>query len=243
MPNDHRIKTAKEEGRALPQFSKTETVIVAIMLIAVLLALGYRVANAKGWFHDVASVEIAALPEEPKLDINKATLRELMLLPGIGPKTAEDIIRFREERGPFESVDSLDGVRGVGAATVNSIRRWVFVEPQIIADAQSEASPRAGEIFFPETSALETQEPVGAIPEADDRQPDETQLTSSARLNLNAATAEELMTLPSIGERLAEAIIEYREAHGPFRSLEDFGNVPRIGPSVIEKLRDLVRFD
>lgn len=48
-------------------------------------------------------------------------------------------------------------------------------------------------------------------------------------LDLNTATAEELDTLPGIGEELAQRIVEYREANGPFESVEEIMEVSGIG--------------
>ena len=49
-------------------------------------------------------------------------------------------------------------------------------------------------------------------------------------MNLNSASAQSLEALPSIGARLADAIVDYRESHGDFQSVEDITNVPGIGP-------------
>jgi len=59
---------------------------------------------------------------------------------------------------------------------------------------------------------------------------------------VNTATLEELMTLPDIGESTAQAIIDYRDANGPFTSLEDLDEVRGIGPNTLEKIKDLVAF-
>lgn len=62
----------------------------------------------------------------------------------------------------------------------------------------------------------------------------------SARLNLNTASLAELDRLPGIGPSLAREILDYREAHGAFGSVEDLLLVPGIGPAKLEALRDLV---
>jgi competence protein ComEA len=59
-------------------------------------------------------------------------------------------------------------------------------------------------------------------------------------INLNSATAEELETLPGIGEVLAAEIIAYREQNGPFTSVEDLLNVSGIGEQRLADVRDLV---
>ena len=59
-------------------------------------------------------------------------------------------------------------------------------------------------------------------------------------LDLNHATAQELTTLPGIGEVLAQRIVDYREAHGPFRSVDELIAVEGIGEGKLEKLRELV---
>lgn len=46
-------------------------------------------------------------------------------LPGIGPATAAAIIAYREEHGPFQSVDELENVSGIGPATMARVRDLV----------------------------------------------------------------------------------------------------------------------
>lgn len=57
-------------------------------------------------------------------------------------------------------------------------------------------------------------------------------------VNINTATAEELMTLNGIGQAKAEAIISYREREGPFSSIEDVMQVPGIKEAAFLKIRD-----
>ena len=59
-----------------------------------------------------------------------------------------------------------------------------------------------------------------------------------AKANINTATAQELTSLPGIGQAKAEAIVKYREANGPFKSIDDITKVSGIGPKMLEKLRE-----
>jgi competence protein ComEA len=59
-------------------------------------------------------------------------------------------------------------------------------------------------------------------------------------VNINTASAEELQTLPGIGETIAGYIIEYREEHGGFKSIEEITNVSRIGTVTFNKIKDRI---
>lgn len=59
-------------------------------------------------------------------------------------------------------------------------------------------------------------------------------------LDLNAASEEELTALPGIGEELARRITEYREANGPFESVEELTEVSGIGPGKLAALEGLI---
>lgn len=59
-------------------------------------------------------------------------------------------------------------------------------------------------------------------------------------IDVNRADTALLVTLPGIGEKLAQAIVDEREAHGPFRYPEDLLVVSGIGEKKLEAIRDLI---
>ncbi len=69
--------------------------------------------------------------------------------------------------------------------------------------------------------------------------PQET-LATEAKVNLNLATKEELLTLPGVGEATALAILQYREEEGPFATVEDLMNVPGIKEAKFAKVKALI---
>jgi competence protein ComEA len=59
-------------------------------------------------------------------------------------------------------------------------------------------------------------------------------------VNINTASAAELESLPEIGPVIAQNIIDYREANGPFTSIEAIQEVPEIGVGKFEAIRNLI---
>jgi competence protein ComEA len=62
----------------------------------------------------------------------------------------------------------------------------------------------------------------------------------AAPVQLSTATLEQLDTLPGVGPVTAQKILDYREKHGAFSSVDALDAVPGIGPKRLEQLRDLV---
>jgi competence protein ComEA len=62
----------------------------------------------------------------------------------------------------------------------------------------------------------------------------------AAKVNLNSATAQQLTTLPGVGEKLAARIIEFRQKSGPFRTPQELMNVKGIGEKNFQKMQPYV---
>lgn len=62
------------------------------------------------------------------VNINKAGLKELIGLPNIGPVTAVKIYKFRQTRGPFQSIEDIKNVEGIGPSIFAGIRYYIIVQ-------------------------------------------------------------------------------------------------------------------
>jgi competence protein ComEA len=67
----------------------------------------------------------AAGPAGPLVSLSSATVEQLDELPGVGPITAQKIVDYRTEHGPFASVDDLDAVPGIGPTRIEQLRDLV----------------------------------------------------------------------------------------------------------------------
>ncbi len=98
------------------------------------IVLGVAAIVGLGWSlnHQANEHErIAASPDPIKLliDLNHADSESLEMLPSIGPKIAERIVEDRELNGPYESIEDLDRVSGIGPKTIDRVQDWVMVSP------------------------------------------------------------------------------------------------------------------
>ena len=69
---------------------------------------------------------------------------------------------------------------------------------------------------------------------------DEKSPKDAEKLNINQADLTQLQQLSGIGEKKAQAIIDYRNENGSFKTIEDLAKVTGIGEKTVEKLRDSI---
>ena len=65
-------------------------------------------------------------------------------------------------------------------------------------------------------------------------------LAETNKININTATVEELVSLPGIGNKIANRIIEYREKNDNFKTIEEIMNVKGIGKKKFKKIKQLI---
>jgi competence protein ComEA len=165
-----------------------------------------------------------------QIDLNMAGRAELLQVPGIGESLAQRILDYRREHGGFRRIEDLRRVRGIGPITLEKLRPWVCVsEPEEMpTENDMPASRNRLALVSDRRVAGSATTTTGKKLTLDD-----------APLDLNRATKEELMRLPGIGPKLAEAIVAEREKK-PLASVEELRRVKGIGPKTLEKVRPFV---
>ncbi len=73
-----------------------------------------------------------AAPEKPvlsgKININTANTEQLEILPRIGTKTAQSIIEYRTQNGPFKKIEDITNVKGIGEKTLEELKGYIILE-------------------------------------------------------------------------------------------------------------------
>lgn len=116
----------------------------------------------------------------------------------------------------------IDAVEASGGLTPDADAGSINLAAPLVDGAQVYV-PRAGEVAVPPVA-------IQAEPGA-----------SAGPIDINTADATQLETLPGVGPATAAAIIDHRERHGPFASVEGLLDVRGIGEAKLAALRDLVR--
>ena len=137
-----------------------------------------------------------------QIDLNTATINDLMTIDGIGEKTAEKILTYREELGGYQFLEQLLDVSGVGEKMLENWRPYLIVNGEAVSSTSDSTTT---------TSATTT-----------------TSL-SELKVNLNTATVEDLMKIPGIGETTANKIVAYRKQIGRFVNLEQLLDIDGVG--------------
>ena len=168
------------------------------------------------------------------LDLNRATAQDLDALPGIGPALAQRIVDYRQAHGPFKQIDDLREVSGIGPENLQKLKPYLGLGgPEAIAPPDGEAAMTFGKSGS--GTNLDSQE--GRLPGSKiDLEPK----TPGRVIDPNLGSQADLETLPGIGPVLAQRIIDYRRAHGPYKKIADLRKVSGIGPKKLEKLRPYV---
>lgn len=147
------------------------------------------------------------------ININTAGADELMLLDGIGENIARAIIEYREAYGGFKNRDELLEVEGIGDKRLSKIYDFIFVENEVYDSENIPDSDDVCEVYedIPEEyNEYEEYSEPETVPEQTEPLTEEAS-EENIIVNLNTASAEDLMKLPYIDEKIAGDILNLRD--------------------------------
>jgi competence protein ComEA len=185
--------------------------------------LAWHIGAAGRWSTRPTTMETDAVAF--RVDLNRADNTQLRQLPGVGESLARRIEENRRQYGDFRHADDLRRVSGIGPATLERLRPFVYAQPSSSAEDEDDSAPA---VAAPAKPPPEKRAAVSKKAEA---------LTQP--VDINRASAEELQRLPGVGPAMSARMIEARQQK-PFRAVDDLRRVHGIGPKTLERLRPLV---
>ncbi len=76
----------------------------------------------------VFMITVAMADDDQRINLNTASVEELMQLKGIGKSYAERIVAYREKNGPFQKVEDILNIKGIGSKTIENNKALLKVE-------------------------------------------------------------------------------------------------------------------
>jgi competence protein ComEA len=198
----------------MPTVDLRRSELLAYAACAVLVVvLGWRVLRSSEPGGTPVGGAAVASSSSPSVSVSAAPAR----------RATVHVVGAVEDPGVYRLSDGArvkDAIARAGGATAKADLQAINLAAKV-ADGQQVVVPRRGS---QPTAA------TAAVPGA----------STSAPVNLNSATAEQLDTLDGVGPSTAQKILDYRTAHGGFSSIDDLAQIPGIGPKKLESLRKQV---
>ncbi len=161
------------------------------------------------------------------ININTADSAMLQKLEGIGEVTAAEIIRYRNENGSFRNIEEIMLVTGIGEATFEKISPHIYVENPVYPSSVPEPETEPDTESETEPSAESGTEHIITLEEI-------------APLDINTATAEELLLLPHVNEEIAADIIKLRNDLNGYSSVYELLFIEKLEQKQVAEMAEFV---
>ncbi len=214
----------------------------------------------------MASAEVPLSdPQSFPMDINAAEKQHFMSVNGIGEKTADDIIAFRDSRGVITSIDQLAEIRGIGESMIAILKQYFYVaddvylpyteqsETSVVTTAETETSERkSSRQTSRRTTTRRTTERPRTEPKTDTQtEPQEnldtetaTELDPTGRervpVDINHASASEISECLLLPIEKAEDIVSLRETIHYFSDVAELYLVESLTKQDIMDITDYI---
>lgn len=202
----------------MPEIDRRQLAAYALFAVVV-IAVGVRYLRSSSPGGSAPAVAAATTSREAPVALDGGGGGDASLVHVAGAVHRPGVYRL----GPGRRVK--DAVARAGGATAKGDPDAINLAAKV-ADGQQVVVPRRGAAGAATAVGHGGPAPPGA---------------ASAPVNLNTATAEQLDTLDGVGPATATKILEWRRAHGGFRSVEDLTQVPGIGPKKLAALKPKVQ--
>jgi competence protein ComEA len=203
----------------MPALTRPQLAAYAVAaVVVVVLGMRFMQGQARGGSGAAAGgAQVARAPASVKIERPAATAA---LVHVAGAVRHPGVYRLHDGDRVKDAVERAGGARA--GADVNAINLAAKVADgqQVVVPRRAAAPPAAGDAGVAEGAAGAASQPP---------------------VSLNSASAAQLDTLDGVGPATAQKILDWRREHGGFRSIDDLGEVPGIGPKRMAALRGKVQ--
>lgn len=164
-----------------------------------------------------------------RIDLNRATYKQLLTLPSIGPARARKIIAMRAKlKSGFTSVQQLQIIRGIGKRTVEKLASRLFVKKGRMSRRQVAEEEKVIERRHRVVRKKMQKRQVGEPRRCPSCYLRWAKRGKELRVKINSASAYKLRKLPCIGARSAKKIVQERKRKGSFSSESQLAQIKGI---------------
>lgn len=154
------------------------------------------------------------------IDINKATVEELMQIKNIGEVTANKIIEYRNSVGVISNLDLLLNVNGIGEATLNNLKQYLYISDDVYQEMTQSTT----------TAPVETKTSRVTTTTHREYQP----------VNINKASAKEISDCLLIDMSLAREIIDLRNKISYFSNLNELFYIDNFPKEIYDTRKNYI---
>jgi competence protein ComEA len=203
----------------MPALTRPQLAAYAVAaVVVVVLGMRFMQGQARGGPGAAAGgAQVARAPASVKIDRPASTGA---LVHVAGAVRHPGVYRLRDGDRVKDAVERAGGARAGADVNVINLAAKVADGQQVVVPRRGAAAPAGGDAGAGEGAAGAAAQPP---------------------VSLNSATAAQLDTLDGVGPATAQKILDWRREHGGFRSIDDLGEVPGIGPKRMAALRGKVQ--
>ena len=216
------------------------------VLIATTLVCGGIASSALAQTTNKSTQTKSSTAKSSRVNVNSADVKTLETLPGVSSSLANKIVAGR----PYKSLDDLKKVKGMSQSKIDGLKNHVTFGSTTASSKKSGSKEKTATASTEPTttstktarnSTEESSTPLAATGSSSGTSASSKKAGPGKPININSASAEELEALPGIGPTKAQAIVDYRQQHGNFGSIEDIEKVKGIKQGEFSKIKDMIK--
>lgn len=194
---------------------------LSAVIIAVVLSIGFM---AWGSFTS-SGIVVEHSEKSPQSQEYESSSSQLIYVHIAGEVSNPGMYELKHDARVSDAIDAVGGLTESADQLSINLARQVTDGEQIVVQAYIEAEPGNSKSTDASDSGLPSSSNTEVL---------------SSKVNINTASASELITLDGIGESTAAKIIAYRQANGSFASIEEIKKVSGIGDRKYEAIKDRI---